>query len=156
MHNVRKYNCRHNNLLKYLKNKNIISIHAQHCEHFERECVNILFNDEIELDIYCFFRIIEKGQIVLGVSDFYYNQNSKLNTINFLEKLKGLRVERVEQKQTGDFNLFLENDICIEILIDVTKTEADFYSMAYKNQYYEVCNFENKLTTISGIHEEDF
>ena len=108
----------------------------------------------MELFVYCFFRIIEKGRFVLGVSDFYYNESSRLSANKFVEKLKGLTVERVIQKQTGDIDIYLNNKICIQILIDVTKTDADFYDLVFENKYCEVCNFENKLITISGEHKD--
>lgn len=155
MHNVKDYNCRNTYLFKKLINSEIVSIQAQNNAPIERDCINIIFNNKMELYIYCFFRIIEKGRLVLGVSDFYYNESSKLCTFKFVKKLKGLTVERVIQKQTGDIDIYLNNKMCIQILIDITKTDADFYDLTFENKYCEVCNFENKLIVISGEHEEE-
>ena len=153
MHNVKEYNCRNNYLFKELINSEIVSIQVQNNVPIERDCVNIIFNNKMELYVYCFFRVIEKGRVVLGVSDFYYKESSRLSTYKYVEKLKGLKVERVKQKQTGDIDILLNNKMCIQILIDITKTDADFYDLIFENKYCEVCNFENKLFAISGEHE---
>ena len=140
--------------------------------------INIGEKIKFSFHIACFVRIIDKSKILLTSSDEFFdskgdelesteslhervdNPNSLLSAnikkVNAL--LRGKKVKSITQSQYGDFDLCLDDDITIQIIIDCRPRRYECYRLIEYVPYYDMQRSDNSkhLVAYCNSGEMDF
>ena len=152
MHKVKSFDIKDKNLLRLCSNKKITAFACMVNKPLEENCVNITLEDETEIYIYSFMRVVGKNDLIFSITDFWVNDAIDVKEVG--KSLIGLQIERVKYNKFGDITLFLSENKKIEIfidqIIDQIENEPDYLRVYTDREYYVLCRVKDKLTIING------
>ena len=152
------------NLYKKIKGQSINKIEYLENIPLEDNCVKIRFNDNSYLLVYALLRIVEKEQIILCSSDYYFNKNyieyfnfaSLTDTLidtalHYVNKLIiGKSIKKVILNEYGDMILLIDGNIRIEIFFDVSEKDKDYYTYYGNEVCFSLCKLKKHIFMIEG------
>ncbi len=160
------YNKNKTNLEKCLVGQKIVKIDYLENIPLEDDCIKIFFADDSYFLIYSIMRLIDNNQIILCSADYYFNKNfiedynidTFENTLifdslkNANKLLKDKFINNLTFNDFGDLVLNIGVDSRIEILIDTSENDKDFYVYYSANgNYFSLFVKDNRLLIAGDI-----
>ena len=157
MRNGKKFSPRNRTLINKLVGCKIKSVSYEINVPIESNSINIVFENDIEMNIYAFMRIIKDKKVILSSCDYYLCEEHEEYFASLRNALLGLEVQKIKFNVVGDVIFYLSNNVSFQIFINTSIDDDDFFYL-FDNQsenYYELCRYEKKVFIFTGCSKEN-